>query len=300
METPRHREQMNLLIGSLKVQWADRTGYYVGGNMFVHYNPENKRRSRGPDFFLVLNVVDRERKSWVAWQEGMRFPDVIIELLSDTTRAVDTGEKKACYEGLFGGLVLHYDPWSQEFMGYHLHGMRYHEVELDAERKLYSAATGLYLGIREGMAAVAHRRGEPWCQHRWSLPSKQNSGLSRLTSGLSKLSSGPSRLSSSWPCIGVASVTWKEEQRTGAVVPCEVVLSYWLSVFMRCEHTQIGRRDYYGGHNDATIDTGNTGRDAVAHGSVADNSPTGATAGATARQLHRSRQRSVHAHLRFD
>ena len=28
--------------------------------------------------------------------------------------------------------------------------MRYHEVELDAERKIYSAATGLYLGIREG------------------------------------------------------------------------------------------------------------------------------------------------------
>ena len=63
METPRHREQMNLLIDSLKVHWADHTRYYVGGNMFVHYDPENKRRSRGPDFFLVLDVVDRERKS---------------------------------------------------------------------------------------------------------------------------------------------------------------------------------------------------------------------------------------------
>ena len=151
METPRHREQMHLLIDSLKVHWADRTGYYVGGNMFVHYDPENKRRSRGPDFFLVLNVVDRERKSWVAWQEGMRFPDVIIELLSDTTRAVDKGEKKALDEGLFRTAEYYlYDPWSQEFIGYHLHGMHYHEVELDAERRIYSVATGLYLGIREG------------------------------------------------------------------------------------------------------------------------------------------------------
>src|SRR5499426_279849 len=100
-ETPRHRDQMILLIESLRLHWADRQDYYVGGNMFVHYDPQNKRRSRGPDFFLVLNVVDRERKSWVAWQEGMRFPDVIIELLSDTTRAVDKGEKKALYEGLF-------------------------------------------------------------------------------------------------------------------------------------------------------------------------------------------------------
>src|SRR4029453_2675869 len=151
METARHRDQMILLLTSLQLHWADRSGYYVGGNMFVHYDPSNKRRSRGPDFFLVLDVEDRERKSWVVWQEGMRFPDVIIELLSDTTRAVDKGEKKALYEGLFRTAEYYlYDPWSQEFIGYHLHGMRYHEVELDAERKIYSAAPGLYVGIKEG------------------------------------------------------------------------------------------------------------------------------------------------------
>jgi hypothetical protein len=42
METPRHRDQMILLIESLKLHWADRQGYYVGGNMFVHYDPQNK------------------------------------------------------------------------------------------------------------------------------------------------------------------------------------------------------------------------------------------------------------------
>ena len=36
METPRHRDQMILLIESLRLHWADRQGYYVGGNMFVH------------------------------------------------------------------------------------------------------------------------------------------------------------------------------------------------------------------------------------------------------------------------
>jgi Uma2 family endonuclease len=92
METPRHRDQMNLLIDSLKAHWPDRTGYFVGGNMFLHYDPENRRRTRGPDFFLVLNVEDRERRSWVVWREGMRFPDVIIELLSDSTRSEDEGQ----------------------------------------------------------------------------------------------------------------------------------------------------------------------------------------------------------------
>jgi Uma2 family endonuclease len=151
METPRHREQMHLLIDSLKVHWADRMEYFVGGNMFVHYDPENKRRSRGPDFFLVLDVVDRERKSWVVWQEGMRFPDLIIELLSDTTRAVDKGVKKDLYEALFRTAEYYlYDPWSQEFTGYHLHGRRYHAVEPDAAQQIYSTVTGLYLGIRAG------------------------------------------------------------------------------------------------------------------------------------------------------
>jgi hypothetical protein len=119
--------------------------------MFLHYDPSNKRRSRGPDFFLVLDVEDRERKSWVVWQEGMRFPDVIIELLSGTTREVDKGEKKALYEQLFRTSEYYlYDPFSQEFIGYHLHGRHYQEVQQDAEQKTFSAVTGLYLGVRDG------------------------------------------------------------------------------------------------------------------------------------------------------
>jgi Uma2 family endonuclease len=151
METARHRDQMILLITSLQLHWADRSGYYVGGNMFVHYDPSNKRRSRGPDFFLVLDVEDRERKSWVVWQEGMRFPNVIIELLSDTTREVDKGEKKELYEQLFRTPEYYlYDPFSQEFIGYYLYGGHYQEVQPDAEQKIFSAATGLYLGVRDG------------------------------------------------------------------------------------------------------------------------------------------------------
>jgi Uma2 family endonuclease len=101
MDTPRHREQMNVLIDSIEVQWADRTDYYVGGNMFVHYDPQNKRHFRGPDFFLVRDVEARERKSWVVWFEGMRFPELIIELLSDSTRTEDLGPQKRLYERLF-------------------------------------------------------------------------------------------------------------------------------------------------------------------------------------------------------
>ena len=39
----------------------------------------------GPDFFVVLGVSPRERKSWVVWDEE-KGPDLIVELLSDSTR----------------------------------------------------------------------------------------------------------------------------------------------------------------------------------------------------------------------
>jgi len=117
MESARHRDQMWLLIYSLKAYWSDRI--LRGGNMFIHYDPDNRQRFRGPDFFLVLDVEDRERKSWVVWREGMRFPDVIIELLSDSTRTIDKGEKKALYERVFRTAEYYrYDPFSQEFLGY--------------------------------------------------------------------------------------------------------------------------------------------------------------------------------------
>jgi len=151
METPRHRDQMNVLIESLKLHWSERSGYYVGGNMFIHYDPTNIRRSRGPDFFVVLDVDERERKSWVVWQEGMRFPDVIIELLSDSTRAIDKGEKKQLYAHLFRTAEYYlYDPFSHEFLGYRLQAMDYQEIEPDTEGRIYSAVTGLSLGVKEG------------------------------------------------------------------------------------------------------------------------------------------------------
>jgi len=150
METTRHRDQMWTLTYSLKSYWSDRAGYYVGGNMFTHYDPENRRRFRGPDFFLVLDVEDRERKSWIVWREGMRFPDVIIELLSDSTRSVDKGEKKALHERVFCTAEYYlYDPFSQEFIGYHLQGVHYAEVKSDIEGKIFSPVTGLFLAVRE-------------------------------------------------------------------------------------------------------------------------------------------------------
>ncbi len=167
MDTPRRREQMTILIDSLKAHWADRTGYYVGGNMFVYYDPYHPQRFRGPDFFLVLDVEERERKSWVVWFEGMHFPEIIIELLSDSTRAEDTGAKKHLYERLFRTPEYYlYDPFSHAFTAYRLRCGFYTEAPPDAEGQVFSPLTGLYLAVRQGWLRWLTPEGEivptPW------------------------------------------------------------------------------------------------------------------------------------------
>jgi Uma2 family endonuclease len=104
LESNRHRVAMNLLICSLKHHWAEREDYFIGGNMFVYYSSKQakNRDFKGPDFFAVLDVEkDPTRLGWVVWEENGRYPDVIIELLSDSTEGQDLGEKKRLYEKVF-------------------------------------------------------------------------------------------------------------------------------------------------------------------------------------------------------
>lgn len=67
--------------------------------MFVYYSTAQvrDRNFQGPDVFAVLDVPRGERKSWVLWEEGKR-PDVVIELLSDSTAQRDKTEKKQLYQ----------------------------------------------------------------------------------------------------------------------------------------------------------------------------------------------------------
>lgn len=135
METERHRDQMNLLIHSLSHHWERRDDFYVGGDMFVYLSETQARRNdfRGPDVFVVLDTQKKERQRWVAWEEDGKLPDVVIELLSDSTREKDRGEKKLVYERRWkvGAYVL-YDPFTYELEGYRRVDGRFVPIEPDA------------------------------------------------------------------------------------------------------------------------------------------------------------------------
>ncbi len=147
METERHKKQMELLINSLQ-PWLDQHQLgYVNGNMFVYYSPKQVKHQdfKGPDVFVVLGVSNRERKSWVVWDEG-KGPEVVIELLSDTTASYDKGDKKRIYQTqLKATEYFWFDPFNhKDWAGFRLSGGVYQTLK-PIKGRLLSQSLGLAL-----------------------------------------------------------------------------------------------------------------------------------------------------------
>jgi Uma2 family endonuclease len=151
METNYHLLQLYLLLETLKHFYAGRQ-VYVGGNMFIYFSLAQVRHQdfRGPDFFVVLDVSPQARKSWVVWQEG-KGPDLVIELLSESTAAADKGEKKQVYQDQLRVPEYYwYDPLSGEWAGFVLHDGVYQPLAPDERGRLISQKLGLALVRWEG------------------------------------------------------------------------------------------------------------------------------------------------------
>ncbi len=164
MESQRHAIQLQLLMDPLRLYWTDRHDVFVGGNMFVYFSLDQVRNQdfRGPDFFVALGVPKRERKSWVVWQEG-KGPDVVIELLSDSTAARDKGEKKFIYQDrLRVPEYFWFDPFSGECVGFTLRDGVYVPIVMDAQERLFSQQLDLVLVQWEGIYQDLHARWLRW------------------------------------------------------------------------------------------------------------------------------------------
>lgn len=155
MESNRHRQQMTLLIQSLEFAWRQRSDFFVGGNMFLYFSETQARKNtfRGPDVFVVLDTERRDRKAWVVWEEEGKAPDVIIELLSESTAEVDREEKKRIYaRALRVSEYFLFDPYTKEFAGFALDPLHaeYVKKEPDAQGRLRCERLGLFLGTARG------------------------------------------------------------------------------------------------------------------------------------------------------
>lgn len=154
LESDWHRKQIELLINLIESWWQERQDFYASGNLTIYYSP-NQRKSenfRGPDFFVVLGVERKNRKSWVVWQEDGKYPNVIVEILSDTTATVDKGLKKQVYQDTFRTPDYFWvDPATLELQGFHIVDGQYQELAPTDQAWLWSQQLGLYLGIHQGL-----------------------------------------------------------------------------------------------------------------------------------------------------
>lgn len=166
MESPKHLRQMMVLIDALQLRLKDRPDIFVGGNLGLYYSTlqAGHNECRAPDVMVVLDAIpDRQRKSWVVWEENGRGPDVVIEVLSDSTREADLGRKKQIYAGIGVREYFVFDPLSGEFAGMALDPHRaWRPIARRADGDLPCEAVGLHLGSVDG--ELGHLPG-PWL--RW-------------------------------------------------------------------------------------------------------------------------------------
>lgn len=163
LESDLHRDQIDLLIRLLRWVWQQRHDFYVSGNLTVYYSPQQRKSEdfRGPDFFVVLNTEDKPRKSWVVWEENGKYPNLIVELLSQSTAATDRGLKKQIYQDIFRTPeYFWFDPQSLEFMGFELVRGTYCQLQPNEQGWLWSEQLELYLGIHENTLRFFTREGE--------------------------------------------------------------------------------------------------------------------------------------------
>ena len=150
LESDLHLQQIILLLSCLDWLWQDRNDYYASGNLTIYYN-ERQLKQRdfcGPDFFVVLDTEKRPRKSWVVWGEGGKYPNLIIEILSDSTANVDRKAKKELYQHTFRTPeYFGFDPNTLELQGFRLIDGQYQAISPNEQGYLWSEQLGLYLGI---------------------------------------------------------------------------------------------------------------------------------------------------------
>ncbi|NMG19845.1 Uma2 family endonuclease [Brasilonema bromeliae] len=154
LETELHLRQIILLFKCLEWLWRDKTDFYAAGNLTIYYSL-SKRKSedfRGPDFFVVLDTERKTRKSWVVWEEEGKYPNVILEILSESTANTDKEFKKKLYQNTFRTPdYFWFDPYTSEFAGFHLLDGKYQPLEANNQGHLWSQQLELYLGIHQGL-----------------------------------------------------------------------------------------------------------------------------------------------------
>lgn len=163
MESSLHSAQLSLLVSCLEWWWRTKQDFFIGDNLTVYFSRQQlkNRDFRGPDFFLVKQTQRKPRRSWVVWEEDGKYPDLIIELLSESTADVDRSLKKDLYQDRFRTHeYFWFSPDTLEFAGFRLVGRHYQPIAPTPQGLLWSEALDLFLGVDSGKLRYFQPNGQ--------------------------------------------------------------------------------------------------------------------------------------------
>jgi Uma2 family endonuclease len=163
MESSLHYAQLALLVSCLSWLWRKRDDYFIGANLTIYFSRQQlkNRDFRGPDFFLVKHTQNRPRRSWVVWEEDGKYPDLIIELLSESTAEIERTLKKTLYQDRFRTHeYFWFSPETLEFAGFRLSGQTYQPIQPNPAGQLWSETLDLYLGVCAGKLRYFTAQGQ--------------------------------------------------------------------------------------------------------------------------------------------
>jgi Uma2 family endonuclease len=151
-ETDLHRRIMVELIEVLQAHFAADPRVYVSSDLLIFYEEGNRRKHVNPDVFVVFGVENRLRDNYLVWREG-KGPDVVIEVISRTTRREDQTKKQVLYRDVLRvPEYFQFDPTEDylkpSLQGHRLVGGAYVPIA-PVDGRLPSQVLGLHL-MRDG------------------------------------------------------------------------------------------------------------------------------------------------------
>lgn len=150
-ETDVHREQMIALLDALAEYFRDDPQVYVTGNIFLHYlDDAGERQSVSPDIMVVRGIEKKLRRYYKLEAEG-KAPDLVIELMSTSTKVEDLGNKRVIYAGMGVREYFLFDPTGEALNG-QLRGFRLENGDFMPMMgsRLHSEVLGLDLILDNG------------------------------------------------------------------------------------------------------------------------------------------------------
>ncbi len=144
-------------VDALRTFFQDCQDVYVAGNMFIYYEEGNPKSVVAPDVFVVLGAENKDRFSYMLWQEP-KAPDFVMEITSRSTRSEDQGPKRGTYAFLGVTEYWQYDPTGDylnpQLQLFRLRDGNYEAIPArehgDGRLSLYSDVLGLDVRVEGG------------------------------------------------------------------------------------------------------------------------------------------------------